>query len=644
MKLSFSTHKSILRMVFCVFFTTFLFTGHTTFAQSDKDVDISEIDHTEKIIQYDVDFELLADDSAHVTETIVYDFGDNEKHGIFRVIPTSFKSHGQYWPMKYEIESVTDETGYDYLNNVSKSIGFLGLPGAKDEITIKIGDPDVLVKGVKTYIIKYKVSHVVGFFDAYDEVYFNLLGVNWQVPVVTFNARISLPPGVTLDMQSISFYCGEFQETNLCGTFEVIEDKEILFSASAIQEFSGVTTGFSFTKGMIPSPDKKDFWKYVIVQYWVFLLPFLLPIILRLSRIKNYLRVRKYNINHPLTVEYSRPLFSPLQARFVLKTTNSLNDFATVLVDLAVRGHIVILEKDSKYTFLVAKNSPADTLSQTEKTIVDFIGEMESKDISGSSDELLNSVSEIDTLSTKEFLTGSFDKKISKLVEKKEFTASFAIKTINTLQNEIKDIIFEPSTKFTWVTKIVGSNKELNYISSVTQSLIPGLFLLVITGIFFSGYVVPFVIFLTCMTVGVSNAIGMSYRFPMTENGLRIRREIEGLKYYIKIAEKDRINFANAPAKTPALFEKLLPYAMAFGLEKKWIKEFELIVVSSPVWFKSESKELFSIVTFKNNISSFVKQNTLSTGSVRSGSSGFSGSSGRGHSGGGGGGGGGGSW
>ena len=53
----------------------------------------------------------------------------------------------------------------------------------------------------------------------------------------------------------------------------------------------------------------------------------------------------------------------------------------------------------------------------------------------------------------------------------------------------------------------------------------------------------------------------------------------------MQIAEKDRINFANVPEKKPELFEKCLPYAMAFGVEKAWAKEFEGIYTVPPAWY-----------------------------------------------------------
>ena len=110
-----------------------------------------------------------------------------------------------------------------------------------------------------------------------------------------------------------------------------------------------------------------------------------------------------------------------------------------------------------------------------------------------------------------------------------------------------------------------------------------------------------------------------------------------GLKDYINVAEKDRIAFHNAPEKNPELFEKLLPFAMALGVEKKWAEQFEGIYTQEPNWYHGGIYGAhFSATSFGSSLSNF----STSSGSTLSSSS----SGGGGGVGGGGGGGGGGSW
>jgi uncharacterized membrane protein len=122
--------------------------------------------------------------------------------------------------------------------------------------------------------------------------------------------------------------------------------------------------------------------------------------------------------------------------------------------------------------------------------------------------------------------------------------------------------------------------------------------------------------------------------------GAKLAKQVLGLKLYLNVAEKDRLEFHDAPAKTPERFEKLLPYAIALGVETQWAKQFEGIYNTPPSWY-NDRYGTFSTLALVGSLNHFhsVSSSTLSS-SPHSSGSGFSGGS----SGGGFGGGGGGSW
>ena len=109
---------------------------------------------------------------------------------------------------------------------------------------------------------------------------------------------------------------------------------------------------------------------------------------------------------------------------------------------------------------------------------------------------------------------------------------------------------------------------------------------------------------------------------------------------FLSVTEKERYTFFNAPEKSPELFMKYLPYAIAFKVEKEWSKVFEGITMPNPSWYEGGSMSTFSATALASDIGAF----SSSVVSSSTSSSGTSGSSGGGSSGGGGGGGGGGSW
>lgn len=131
-----------------------------------------------------------------------------------------------------------------------------------------------------------------------------------------------------------------------------------------------------------------------------------------------------------------------------------------------------------------------------------------------------------------------------------------------------------------------------------------------------------------------------------TDIGADAVHYLKGLERYIKLAETERLAFNQAadtaqtmPGKTEAerravLYERILPYAMLFNLEKTWNKVLETVYEetgTTPDWYIGMGS--FSASDFSKGMSDF---------SSSSNSSSSSGSSGGGSSGGGGGGGGGG--
>ncbi len=119
----------------------------------------------------------------------------------------------------------------------------------------------------------------------------------------------------------------------------------------------------------------------------------------------------------------------------------------------------------------------------------------------------------------------------------------------------------------------------------------------------------------------------------LSELGAKEWALVEGFKLYLNVVEKDRIAFTDAPEKTPERFNKLLPYAIALGVEKQWAKQFEGIdVAQSATWYSGQNVAAFSAATLISDLnsgfSSAVSSNTSVSSSGGSSGGGFSGGGG----------------
>jgi uncharacterized membrane protein len=150
---------------------------------------------------------------------------------------------------------------------------------------------------------------------------------------------------------------------------------------------------------------------------------------------------------------------------------------------------------------------------------------------------------------------------------------------------------------------------------------------------------------LTFIIAGIlSGAIicGFGWFMPAhTEQGARALEGVLGFEDFLVHVESDRFN---RTIKTPEMFEKFLPFAMALGVEKNWSRAFQGILSQPPQWYRGSSYgPNFYPMMFTNDLSSMSSQagSVMASAPRSSGGSGFSGgggSSGGGFGGGGGGG------
>src|SRR5690606_33206339 len=124
-----------------------------------------------------------------------------------------------------------------------------------------------------------------------------------------------------------------------------------------------------------------------------------------------------------------------------------------------------------------------------------------------------------------------------------------------------------------------------------------------------------------------------------TTSGARTHAWLLGFEEFLGRVEKDRLERL---VESPAVFEKFLPYAMAFGVESNWAKAFEGIATEPPDWYRTSDGRAFRPNLFvadlgrMNNAASSAMTSAPRSSSSSSGFSG--GSSGGGFGGGGGGG------
>lgn len=147
-------------------------------------------------------------------------------------------------------------------------------------------------------------------------------------------------------------------------------------------------------------------------------------------------------------------------------------------------------------------------------------------------------------------------------------------------------------------------------------------------------------------TVGLRALGAKEERYKdLARKGFEMRAYLIGLYEYIKLAEAERMRILQSPegvekaGEVVRLYERLLPYAVIFGVEKEWAKVLERYYAdgaSSPSWYVGVSA--FNAASFSASMGSFSSSMSSTYSSAGSGFSSGGGGSGGGGGGGGGGG------
>lgn len=561
---------------------------------------------SETIHSFESDITINADASLNIRETINYDFGNFQKHGIYRDIPVRYNARGGNYYLRILNIFVTNDKGEKQNFELSNQGKYK---------RIKIGDADQYVSGQKTYIINYILKRAINYFDDHDELYFNVTGNEWEIPIEQARATVHVPKGTNKDNLQSACFEGSFGSSKNCANKNVVETPAgllAIFSQPALLPKEGLTIVVGWPKGLVFQPTWKERMLETAIDNWYWIFPIITLIGFTTLW---YYKGRDPKGRGTIIAEFEVPdKLSPSQVGMIIDESLDNIDISAEIIQLAVRGYIKIQRLQ-------------------EKNILGFNKE----------DYLLQQTKE----------ANDENSEIERLILKKLFGQAKKVEDDSAVIRQVK--LSQLNEKF--------HNKLEAIKKRITDSVInkgyfkhdpSGVKLLYLVGsifVFVGGAVMG--VYMQNIYLAVSLALcGLimfvfSFIMPQrTFQGVVAKEHLQGLKLYLSVAEKDRLEFHNAPEKNPQTFEKYLAYAMVLGVVDAWAKQFETIYTQPPSWYADPGQESFSSILFTHQLNKFSSSASHSMSSVphSSASSGGSGFGGGGFSGGGFGGGGGGSW
>lgn len=613
------------------------------------------------IDKYDINIIVNENNTFDVTETIDTYF-NVPKHGIFRTIPlknTIKRLDGTTSTNRTQIKNVSVNAE----NSTSKEEG---------NYQIKIGSASETLTGEKEYIIKYTYNLGKDPVKDYDELYYNIIGNEWDTVIGNITFSITMPK--SFDSSKLGFSAGRVGSTDSSKIKYSVSGNTITGSYNGILwENEALTVRCELPEGYFVGAGLD----INLLNYIVYLFPIIFLIIA-------ILLWYKFGRDDQVieTVEFYPPEgFNSLEVGFLYKGETVNQDVTSLLIYLANKGYIKIVETEEKSLFSKAKGFKIIKLKDYDGDNVNerlFLnGLFAMRRLNTSSAE--NSINQNTTPTLEVTSADLYDKfyitmsnillninnkeNKNKILEKSASSkakfiifmiiATYCLITIPPVleygESSLLVALLFPGIGFTVMFKMLldpklrnSSGNKLSYASVILFFLIWGLGF---GGLPWAMMVLPALqqdsIYLIGYFVGIFCVLGMvvclTYLPKRTSYGNEILGKIKGFKNFLETAEKDQLEAM--VAKNPTYFYNILPYTYVLGVSDKWIKKFEVISMQAPTWY--DGSDTFDVATFGTFMNSTMSS---ATSAMSYDSSSSSSDSGGGSAGGGSGGGEGGSW
>ena len=611
----------------------------------------------EEIRSLDAEVTLRTDGSVRVVETLDINAELAEiRRGIFRdIFTTQIADDGAKLRSDIDVIGVTRD-GQPETFRVERMGNFH---------RIWIGDPErMLSRGVHRYVISYTMTGMARQFDDHDELYWNATGHYWNFPVLESSARAILPEGAVIE--DLVAYTGEVGSTEQAVSITRVSDTEAVFRTErALAPGEGMTFAVAFNKGVLVAPTGVDAvlaWLSSLRDVWV---PVLGVVLVLAYNLTAWNRVGRDPPKGTIIPLFHPPKgFSPALTHYVHNwgfTNSGWTAMTAAIFDLGVKGLLRIDNSGEALTVTSTGNAPGEPLPAPEKVIYDYVRSRGSVAIDKAhGDEIAKR--------RRDFIAAIEGENRQVWFRK---NTGFAVLGFLIAVLVLGAMVFLDVLEPEWLIGAVVAGIVIGVAAGAIKSFWNGrgfgrvvpLIWVAVIGFNFIGIGLESFTSITINTAAIAAAsivlvtVGFAVlmRAP-TIQGRKVMDQIEGFKLYLETAEKERLNINGEPPLTVERFERILPFAIALGVEKPWSDHFEAELARNavpdvergyrPTWYRGSS---FSSGRLSNAISAAttgMAAAMVAAQPVQASSSGFSGGSGGGggFSGGGGGGGGGGGW
>ena len=504
-------------------------------------------------LRYDISLNDAGHAVAEVTEELHAEFPDfDQNRGIIRSLPLRYHSA----PAAPENISVTDDAGQAVPFEVDNEDGFRN---------ILIGDDD-FVHGSQTYVITYTLDDVMHATAQADEFYWDLIPSDRPQRIAEVSAQLRLDRQLTSALTgSAACYVGEAGSTESC-ELERLDGTETEFrvTQSDLSAGHGLTVAIGVEPGTVVQPaERYPNFLLDVVPLWIVVGAILVA---GAGVVAVWAMVRRHRRDtSQANIQYGIPQqLNPLLAGQLMGKSH--DPIVATILDLAVRG-VVRIEHTEETSRWLKQSEAKPVLRLMDPQLVDdpqehlllrgMFPEMqpgETFDFPKRSKPFMHATESVIKASPKASLERGYHQ------QRRHRGAAMA--------GWVAMVMLIPAV----VLLIMGASRDNAAMTA--------------TSIFLG--VVCLLLSIVCVT---------THRV-LTPQGAALRQQLERMEQVMRASDAERLNlmqsFTNAPRRNDDgtyvhLYDRLLPYAVQFGLHKEWSKvmadTYSHYNWPAPVWY-----------------------------------------------------------
>lgn len=560
-----------------------------------QDVEIIDNSSEYEITNYIFDATVKQDNTIEVEEKITAQFNVLGKHGIYRAVPEV---------SELKLISEENEIVADKKLRLSYDIEYANTPyetqSANDYLFIQLGSEyqTYSVGESKQFVIKYTIILDSRYPD-YNLFYFNVLGNYWDTSISNFSASIAFETEIAEPDTKI--YIGAYGSAEQITNYVWNTEKtEISFTKTALNIGEGITV-------------KVDLPALYATAPFAHTLDIVMLIIIIITSIIIFAVYRKNSNSKIVTpvVQFSvDKKFTSADVGYIIDKKVNNKDIASLIILWAQKGYLEIIEEKKK-TYIRKVKDADEYMKNYEKNLFEaiFSGKNKSKvNIKTIGEKIVDTVAEakVDIISENSTL---FNQKAS--IKRGVIIGIISVVlglTLFLVNMQNINRLFEFLSVFAGILTFIflvllSANRDKQYFvtskAKVFNIITLFVFLISISTLCVLTYD-PYCDFLftTFLILGeVFLAVYCIYKFNIrTDKGVEELGDIVGLKNFIELTEKDRLEML--AKENPQIFYEIMPYAYVLDIYDTWCKKFEDIAIDAPAFYHSTNGALFNVLYF----------------------------------------------